>query len=58
MKKFYKLTRCINEGEEEMDLLVVANDYADAVTKAMALGDFDYLFGEGFKIVYMGEILL
>lgn len=56
MKKYYKLTRCINE--EDSELLVVADDYADAVKKAMALEDFDYLFGEGFKIVCAGEILI
>lgn len=58
MKKYYKLTRCINEVEEEAQLLVVADDYADAVKKAMALEDFDYLFGEGFKIICAGEILI
>lgn len=59
MKKYYKLTRCINEvEEEETSLLVVADDYADAVKKAMAMEDFDYLFGEGFKINCAGEILI
>lgn len=58
MKKYYKITRCINEVEEDTNLLVVADDYADAVKKAMAIGDFDYLFGEGFKIACAGEILI
>ena len=55
MKKYYKLTS-LNE-EEQMEWLVVATDYADAINKAVGLVNFDYLFGEGFKIIYAGEIV-
>lgn len=55
MKKYYKVTS-INDGIGEA--LVVADDYATAVVKLMGMEDFDYLFGDGFKIVYAGEILV
>ena len=52
-KKYYQVVR-INGMSEQ---LVVADNYKDAVEKLMAMEDFDYLFGEGFQISLMGEIL-
>lgn len=55
MKKYYKVTSINNDLGEA---LVVADDYATAVVKLMGMQDFDYLFSDGFKIVYSGEILV
>ena len=54
MKKYYKATSL----HDSIEQLVVAEDYAQAVEKLMGMGDFEYLFGEGFEIKYIGEIIV
>lgn len=54
MKKKYYQVLTIDGTTEQ---LVVADNYADAVKKLMAMEDFDYLFCEGFQIRLKGEIL-
>ena len=54
MKKYYKATSL----HDSIELLIVATDYANAVEKLMGMDDFDYIFGEGFKIQYIGEIIV
>ena len=52
-KKYYQVVTIDGMTEQ----LVVADNYADAVEKLMAMEDFDYHFGEGFQIRLKGEIL-
>lgn len=54
MKKYYKVVG-INTDVKQ---LIVADNYADAVSKLMGIQDFDYLFGEGFAIYPEGEVVV
>lgn len=54
MKKYYKAVSL--DGERKQ--LIVADNYADAVSKLACMQDFDYLFGEGFTIYPEGEIVV
>ena len=54
MKKYYKVVGVNTDVKQ----LVVADNYADAVSKLMGIEDFDYLFGAGFVIYPEGEIVI
>ena len=53
MKTYYKVKN-INGDHEQ---LIVAVDYAEAVAKLIQTQDFEFLFGDGFQIVYGGKLL-
>ena len=56
LKTSYKVTSV--EEEDKCELVVVAENYSDAVEKLEAMADFEYLFGAGFNIVPAGDVLV
>lgn len=55
-KRLYKVTSI--DGQEYSNF-VLGDSYADAVARMQEQlgGDFDYLYGDGFKIAFEDEVI-